>query len=59
MDFDPAQRDGAALARDARHDRLSFAGVKTTGIYCRPVRPARLAKFENCRFAEAADALAA
>jgi AraC family transcriptional regulator of adaptative response / DNA-3-methyladenine glycosylase II len=29
------------LARDARFDGKFFVGVKTTGIYCRPVCPAR------------------
>src|SRR6185369_415267 len=31
----------AMLARDARFDGKFFVGVKTTGIYCRPVCPAR------------------
>jgi AraC family transcriptional regulator of adaptative response / DNA-3-methyladenine glycosylase II len=38
------------LARDARHDGRFFICVKTTGIYCRPVCPARPAKLENCVF---------
>jgi AraC family transcriptional regulator, regulatory protein of adaptative response / DNA-3-methyladenine glycosylase II len=37
-------------SRDARFDGLLFVGVTSTGIYCRPVCPARTAKFENCRF---------
>lgn len=36
--------------RDARFDGRIFVGVVTTGIYCRPVCPARGAKLENCRF---------
>ena len=31
----------AMLARDARFDGKFFIGVKTTGIYCRPICPAR------------------
>ena len=31
----------AFLARDARFDGKFFVGVKTTGIYCRPICPAR------------------
>jgi AraC family transcriptional regulator of adaptative response / DNA-3-methyladenine glycosylase II len=31
----------AMLARDKRFDGKFFVGVKTTGIYCRPVCPAR------------------
>jgi AraC family transcriptional regulator of adaptative response / DNA-3-methyladenine glycosylase II len=40
----------ALQSRDPRFDGLIFVGVTTTGIYCRPVCPARTAKFENCRF---------
>ncbi len=40
----------ALQGRDARFDGLLFVGVTSTGIYCRPVCPARTAKFENCRF---------
>jgi len=29
------------VARDARFDGLFFVGVKTTGVYCRPICPAR------------------
>ena len=37
----------ARLARDARFDGLFYVGVKTTGIYCRPICPAPLAKEQN------------
>src|SRR6201986_4899485 len=37
-------------SRDARFDGLIFVGVKSTGIYCRPICPARTAKFVNCHF---------
>lgn len=40
----------ALQSRDARFDGLIYVGVTSTGIYCRPVCPARTAKFENCRF---------
>ena len=40
----------ALQSRDARFDGLIFVGVTSTGIYCRPICPARTAKFENCRF---------
>ncbi len=40
----------AYTTRDARFDGRVFAGVWTTGIYCRPVCPARLPKRENMTF---------
>ena len=40
----------ALQSRDPRFDGLLFVGVTSTGIYCRPVCPARTAKFDNCRF---------
>ncbi|MFH1143299.1 MAG: AlkA N-terminal domain-containing protein [Candidatus Eisenbacteria bacterium] len=39
----------AMLARDHRFDGRFFVGVKTTGIYCRPICPAR-PKRENVEF---------
>ncbi|HUP57369.1 MAG TPA: Ada metal-binding domain-containing protein [Bdellovibrionota bacterium] len=39
----------AILARDHRFDGKFFVGVKTTGIYCRPICPAR-PKRENMEF---------
>jgi AraC family transcriptional regulator of adaptative response / DNA-3-methyladenine glycosylase II len=44
------------LARDARHDGRFFTCVKSTGIYCRPVCPARTPKLENCLFVPTAAA---
>jgi AraC family transcriptional regulator of adaptative response / DNA-3-methyladenine glycosylase II len=35
---------------DARFDGRVFVGVTSTGIYCRPICPARTPKLENCRF---------
>jgi len=40
----------AAVTRDARFDGRFFGCVKTTGIYCRPVCPARTPKRENLTF---------
>lgn len=40
----------ARLSRDARFDGRFFVGVKTTGIYCRPVCPANAPKRENVSF---------
>jgi AraC family transcriptional regulator of adaptative response / DNA-3-methyladenine glycosylase II len=40
----------ALESRDARFDGLIFVAVTSTGIYCRPVCPARTPKFEHCRF---------
>jgi AraC family transcriptional regulator of adaptative response / DNA-3-methyladenine glycosylase II len=46
----------ALQSRDSRFDGLLFVGVTSTGIYCRPVCPARTPKFENCRFFRSAAA---
>jgi AraC family transcriptional regulator of adaptative response / DNA-3-methyladenine glycosylase II len=40
----------ALQSRDARFDGLLFVGVTSTGIYCRPICPARTPKPANCRF---------
>ncbi|MBU2765945.1 3-methyladenine DNA glycosylase 2, partial [Acidithiobacillus ferrivorans] len=40
----------AVLARDARFDGKFYTAVLSTGIYCRPVCPARPPKLENCLF---------
>jgi AraC family transcriptional regulator of adaptative response / DNA-3-methyladenine glycosylase II len=40
----------ALSTRDVRFDGRLFVGVKTTGIYCRPVCPARTPKRQNVRF---------
>ncbi|MDR2945908.1 MAG: helix-turn-helix domain-containing protein [Candidatus Adiutrix sp.] len=49
-------RYAAFKAKDARFDGRFFVGVSSTGIYCRPVCPARLPKEENCTFYETAAA---
>ncbi|MFT5450383.1 MAG: AraC family transcriptional regulator of adaptative response / DNA-3-methyladenine glycosylase II [Gammaproteobacteria bacterium] len=44
-------------SHDARFDGRFFAGVSSSGIYCRPICSARVPKFENCTFfAQAAGA---
>src|SRR6478736_6445221 len=40
----------ALRTRDARFDGRIFVGVRTTGIYCRPICPARTPKLENVEF---------
>jgi AraC family transcriptional regulator of adaptative response / DNA-3-methyladenine glycosylase II len=40
----------ARLSRDARFDGQFFIGVRTTGIYCRPICPANSPKSENISF---------
>lgn len=40
----------ALETRDARFDGLLFVGVTSTGVYCRPVCPARTPKFQYCHF---------
>ncbi len=50
MDLDHAACYRAVAQRDARFDGRFFTGVKTTGIYCRPICPARTPKPENVIF---------
>jgi AraC family transcriptional regulator of adaptative response / DNA-3-methyladenine glycosylase II len=50
MDLDHDACYRALLTRDARFDGRLFVGVKTTGIYCRPICPARTPKRENVTF---------
>ena len=40
----------ALQTRDARFDGRFFTAVRTTGIYCRPICPARPPKLENVEF---------
>lgn len=54
--LDPQVCYRALLTRDVRFDGRFFICVTTTGIYCRPVCPARTPRFENVRFAETAAA---
>src|SRR5258708_31181010 len=48
--LDSAECDRARLARDPAYDGRFFTGVRTTGIYCRPVCPVRPARSANVIF---------
>ena len=48
LDLDTCHQ--ALQARDARFDGRFYVGVSSTGIYCRPVCPARTPKAANCDF---------
>lgn len=48
LDHDACYR--ALATRDPRFDGRIFIGVRTTGIYCRPICPARTPKRENVSF---------
>lgn len=56
MDMDDDACYRAFQTRDVRFDGRIFSGVKTTGIYCRPVCPARIPKRENMTFHRSAAA---
>ena len=60
MTLDPDTCYRAMVARDPRFDGRFFTGVTSTGIYCRPICPARIPARGNMRFfAHAATAEAA
>ena len=50
MDMDAQACYRAISTRDARFDGRLFVGVKTTGVYCRPICPARTPRPENVLF---------
>jgi AraC family transcriptional regulator of adaptative response / DNA-3-methyladenine glycosylase II len=50
MDLDDDACFRAISTRDARFDGRLFIAVKSTGIYCRPICPARTPRRENCVF---------
>src|SRR6185436_4552626 len=56
MELKPAVCYRAVQARDSRYDGRFFTCVKTTGIYCRPICPARPPKLQNCLFVPTAAA---
>src|SRR5215469_5212955 len=56
MELKPAVCYRAVQARDARYDGRFFTCAKTTGIYCRPICPARPPKLQNCTFVPSAAA---
>ncbi|MBI4964556.1 MAG: DNA-3-methyladenine glycosylase 2 family protein [Desulfomonile tiedjei] len=58
MTLDTKICDRARLARDPRFDGLFFIGVLSTGIYCRPICPARSPKPENIVYFPSAAAAA-
>jgi AraC family transcriptional regulator of adaptative response / DNA-3-methyladenine glycosylase II len=58
LELDTAICERARLARDPRFDGRFFIGVLTTGIYCRPVCPARSPLSSNIRYFATASAAA-
>jgi AraC family transcriptional regulator, regulatory protein of adaptative response / DNA-3-methyladenine glycosylase II len=50
MDLDHSACYRALCTRDPRFDGRIFIAVKTTGIYCRPICPARTPRSENVIF---------
>lgn len=52
--MDPETCRRARLARDPRFDGQFFTAVKTTGIYCRPICPARAPKEQNVTYYDSA-----
>jgi len=48
----------ARLSRDARFDGKFFIGVRSSGVYCRPICPAPTAKEKNVRYFPSAAAAA-
>jgi AraC family transcriptional regulator of adaptative response / DNA-3-methyladenine glycosylase II len=54
MDHDRRRLYKALSARDSRFDGIFFVGVTSTGIYCRPICPAKTPQEANCRFFVAA-----
>ena len=50
MDLDRGACYRALKARDRRFDGRFLTGVLSTGVFCRPICPARTPKFENCVF---------
>lgn len=56
MMLDPGTCYSALVTRDARFDGRFFTAVTSTGVFCRPVCPARTPKRENCLFFDTAAA---
>lgn len=50
MELDHEACCRAVSTRDSRFDGRIFTGVKTTGIYCRPICPARMPMPKNMEF---------
>jgi AraC family transcriptional regulator of adaptative response / DNA-3-methyladenine glycosylase II len=56
MTHDHSALYNALASRDPRFDGVFFVGVTSTGVYCRPICPARTPRASNCRFFESAAA---
>ncbi|HEV2086391.1 MAG TPA: Ada metal-binding domain-containing protein, partial [Gemmatimonadales bacterium] len=54
--LDPDACSRAIASRDPRFDGVFFVGISTTGIYCRPICPARISYPERRRFFQSAAA---
>jgi AraC family transcriptional regulator of adaptative response / DNA-3-methyladenine glycosylase II len=54
--LDPDLCYSSLQSRDSRFDGRFFVAVTSTGIYCRPICPARTPKRQNCRFFSSAAA---
>jgi AraC family transcriptional regulator of adaptative response/methylated-DNA-[protein]-cysteine methyltransferase len=54
--LDHVECERARMARDPAYDGRFFTGVRTTGIYCRPVCPVRPAQARNVGFFRSAAA---
>lgn len=52
----PEQYYRALAAKDSRFDGVFFTGVKTTGIYCRPVCTVKTPRAASCQFFDSAAA---
>jgi AraC family transcriptional regulator of adaptative response / DNA-3-methyladenine glycosylase II len=50
MTQDSRRLYSALCARDTRFDGVFFVGVTSTGVYCRPICPAKTPRQRNCRF---------
>ena len=50
LTLNPSACYQAVRARDARFDGLFYLGVRSTGVYCRPVCKARTPLLRNCAF---------
>ncbi|MBZ5725043.1 MAG: helix-turn-helix domain-containing protein [Acidobacteriia bacterium] len=59
MELDWQVCSRARLSRDARFDGKFFIGVSSSGVYCRPICPARTAKEGNVQYFPSAAAAAA
>lgn len=52
--MDADARYDALVTRDRRYDGVFFVGVSTTGIYCRPICPAKTPGRSRCSFHDTA-----